>query len=247
MHSSTMRLNPRNQPSRAVAAVFAKSALGRGLAGAHSPTRMLHDTGCLSGRATQCQAETWHRAVMTRQEPSSVLDLADRVRDLVNDPYRHAALQTEPAKFNQLCAAMDLIEDAGWGLNEYLALESGASVGYLALYGVMQALFMQQDGVRDLMKALGLEGYPSKDDRLRKPRETRNAATGHPTSHPRGGQHSSFRVSRVSMVKEGFSLLGVERVTGVSTREEVEILDLIAGQEESLSEVLRGVVRALEG
>jgi hypothetical protein len=143
---------------------------------------------------------------------------------------------------------MDLMEDADVALTEYQTLPPEASIGYLALYGVMQALFVQQDGVRHLMQALDLDGWPDlkAEPRLGAPRDIRSAATGHPVSFRRAGVESSFQVSRGSMKKEGFLLLGSDHATGAHTFEEVKILDQIAGQEECLSEILREAVQSLE-
>ena len=177
-----------------------------------------------------------------------VRDLALRIRDLVNDTRLHASLRLEPAKFNKVCAAMDLIEDADVALTEYQTLPPGCSIGYLTLYGVMQALFVQQDGVRYLMNALDLDGWPDLSDepRLGAPRVARSAATGHPVSFRREGKESSFQVSRGTMRKEGFTLLGSDHSTGDHTLEEIKILDHIAGQEECLAEILCGAIQSLE-
>lgn len=61
---------------------------------------------------------------MTKQIVDTVsveglIDLVHRIREHVNEPRVYAALLADPARFNRVCSAMDMIEDTSQGLCAY--------------------------------------------------------------------------------------------------------------------------------
>ena len=77
--------------------------------------------------------------------------------------------------------AMDALLDAGAAAASYsraIAADPGANL--LICYGFLQALFVQQDAVETLSRAVGLDWRPNTDERLREIRDTRNRLSGHP-------------------------------------------------------------------
>lgn len=91
-------------------------------------------------------------------EDTPPLDLRiSQLRDLVNDHRRRAALSREPRRWNQLCSCMDAIGDAEHALDAHAELTEGASRRhlYLAHFGFVQALYLQQDAVTNLCETLG--------------------------------------------------------------------------------------------
>ena len=80
-----------------------------------------------------------------------------QIRDLVNDHRRQAELAREPRRWNQLCSCMDAIGDAEHAIDAHAELTDDANTGqlYLAHYGFVQALFLQQDAVANLSRAFG--------------------------------------------------------------------------------------------
>ena len=90
-------------------------------------------------------------------------------------------------------------------------MEGSATPGssYILAYGFLQALFLQQDAVRNLYEALQLPSEP--DPLLAEIRELRNDAIGHPTKRGGGkGKGKSFSfISRPSISKSGFQLMTV--------------------------------------
>lgn len=183
---------------------------------------------------------------MTEDQPTSqsLLSVAYRVRDLVNDSRPGGQPVWLHDRFASMCAAMDVIEDADAALKEYVTRPPGP-IGYLELYGVFQALILQQDGVRELMAALQVDGYPSGDARLQEPRDLRNDATGHPSRRDRGPVVAT-QVARGSMNRDGFSLLRHPRVGSGASVEDVATVALLAAQQECLTAVLLDVAGTLE-
>jgi len=59
--------------------------------------------------------------------------------------------------FNKLCSSLDVLGDVELAFDTYLSSDEHAAGGekYLYVYGVLQALFIEQDAVRHLHEALG--------------------------------------------------------------------------------------------
>ena len=78
---------------------------------------------------------------------------------------------------------MDMIEDLEYALESYLTEDSeNAETGrkYLLIFGALQALYVQQDAIKNLHKALNIP-Y-TMDISIEEIREIRNDAAGHPTN-----------------------------------------------------------------
>ncbi|MFC1781911.1 hypothetical protein ACFLZ8_06595 [Planctomycetota bacterium] len=82
-----------------------------------------------------------------------------QVRDLINNPRKQFNLLKNPKLWNQLCSSLDVIEDTDLAIKAYQESKSSQNDGqkYLQLYGVLQALFLQQDAVDHLCESLSLE------------------------------------------------------------------------------------------
>jgi hypothetical protein len=111
---------------------------------------------------------------------------------------------------------MDVVDDVDSALAAYLDNEFPEETGekYLRIYGAMQGLFIQQDALLDLIKAI----HPAKgiclNDVLKDIREARNASVGHPTQLKRKGALSAHGIVQHSMRKDGFSLLSYPEKDG---------------------------------
>ena len=74
-----------------------------------------------------------------------IIEIRDkRIRDLVNHPWKLQSLLEDKAKWNKLCASMDVIGDTQIAINSYFSLPSfkAENGGYLFLYGLLQAFFL---------------------------------------------------------------------------------------------------------
>ncbi len=175
---------------------------------------------------------------------SPFLEAAYRVRDLVNDSRPEGRPIWRHEWFGSVCAAMDVIDDAHEAIGEYLRRPDGR-IGYLEIYGVFQALVLQQDGVCELMKALGVDGYPADDPRLKKAREIRNDVTGHP-SRRKWGPTLATQLSRNEMTRSSCRIARHARDGGAVSYETIQTIPLIASQEECLVETLQSLASVLE-
>ena len=112
----------------------------------------------------------------------------------------------------RIVCCMDTVDDAQLAVEAYLRMESSSEGGdkgklYLAIYGVLQAIFVQQDALRNLARALdfpyGMDSYPG----LKEVREVRNRIVGHPTSYRREGKESFYAINTISLSLDSFEVL----------------------------------------
>lgn len=158
------------------------------------------------------------------------------------------------ALWNQLCSCLDVIEDSDLAIDVYrtekLVTKDGTK--YLAIYGLLQALFIQQDAILNLGESLGIpisiKNYP----RLLDIRKIRNDSIGHPTKRDsnRGRKKkdpifSYHYISRPTLSPKGFQLISYYS-NGKSEFKDVSVLNLIADQRKYASEMLLGIIGRLE-
>src|SRR5574341_1663312 len=88
------------------------------------------------------------------------------IRDFINSPRKHYGLFQNKPLFFQLASSLDVIQDTEQAIAAFSAKEFGDSKAahYLAVYGLLQALFVQQDAVTHLCEALTInenaDNYP---------------------------------------------------------------------------------------
>ncbi len=113
-------------------------------------------------------------------------------------------------KWLRIISALDALEDASWAVEYYReqSYPEDTKGRYLYTYGLLQALFVQQDAVESInavitdtqrvdWHALFPEAY--------KIREMRNDVVGHPTN--RNNCKEFVRLIQISMSKNGFSYI----------------------------------------
>jgi hypothetical protein len=106
--------------------------------------------------------------------------------------------------------ATDALLDAGTAAASYRrAISSDTGVNLIACYGFLQALYVQQDAVRTLCRAVGLKWHPNSNERLKEIREIRNRLTGHPAL---AGEQTEPR--RLSSAIISYNDIGPERFRG---------------------------------
>jgi hypothetical protein len=129
-------------------------------------------------------------------------------------------------------------------VDEYLAghvKATSAGLVYLALYGILQVLIVQQDALKELADALKLNlDLP---ETLRRVREARDASTGHPTSSRHGNY--SHTINRSSMSLGGFELCRWAH-EGEPEIIDIRVADLAREQREVIARLLEVAAVALE-
>lgn len=177
-------------------------------------------------------------------------NLIEMIRDLVNEPRRLYRLIKDAARWNQICSCMDAIGDACQATAAYPEVGDSETTGarYLAVYGVLQALVIQQDAVRDICEALDKERDVLGHPRLQEIRDIRVRGAGHPTKQDRPKKKDGklvpithHQTPRVSINSVGFDLVSASAEEGTKFSS-VRIPKLVQDQDRILSEILREVV-----
>lgn len=184
---------------------------------------------------------------VTMPEPT-ISELEQQIRSLINDPRKQHVLLKNSATWNQICSSLDVIGDTELAFEAYdKALPTdGAGATYTLVYGVLQALVLQQDAVRYLAEALGLGSAlgSEPDPLLLAVREVRNASVGHPTK--RFGRARSHFISRISMTKTGFNLITFYADHDPPQSKWVNLPELIATQQSQLRTSLNEIAALLQ-
>jgi hypothetical protein len=113
--------------------------------------------------------------------PDSLLEIRERLHRKSHEYFAFDYDRREDAKWRMFYGATDALLDAGTaaaGYGRAIAAHPGAKL--LICYGFLQALFVQQDAVATLSRAVELDWRPKDDERLREIRDTRNRLSGHP-------------------------------------------------------------------
>lgn len=176
-----------------------------------------------------------------------IYKLVDEIRNLINTPRKQYELLSDSFSWNMLCASMDTIEDSELAIDNYKKLPpfDGFTGGYLYIYGLLQALFLQQDAVNHLSQALFNENidYKKNYPEIYKIRELRNNAIGHPTNRNNG--QSFCVISRISINNNGFSLCHYFPNRD-SKFEDVDINLVITTQSSLLRTILERIINELK-
>ena len=154
-----------------------------------------------------------------------------QIRDFINTRRKHHELRQDKALFSQLCSSLDVIEDTEEAISAYTAKEFAESKAahYLAVYGLLQAIFVQQDAAFNLCESLGIQENIDDYPKLNEIREIRNDTIGHPTK--RGRKRFSYNhISRVSLNHSGFKMATFFADESPVKNRKIDIPGLIAEQ-----------------
>jgi hypothetical protein len=179
--------------------------------------------------------------------PSALHRYAEEIRSWINNPRRAKMLRREVGRWNQLCSCLDTLQQTELAMQAYASTSGtvGSGQHYLALYGLLQAMVLQQDAVCHLDEALGGKGTAVGNDRhLQDIRKIRNVSVGHPTKVDRRDVMSHHHISRPKIGK-GFELVsafddGRRQFTFVS------LSQLLRKQKLSVARMLRTIVKNLD-
>jgi hypothetical protein len=176
----------------------------------------------------------------------SIRELSVWIREYGQDPRHQRRLIADQFLWHQTWAAMDIIDDVDSAFDAYIDNDFPTDIAerYLRIYGVMQALFLQQDALSDLIQAIHPTRPIVPNDVLKDIREARNISVGHPTRLKRKGSLSTHGIVQNSMRKDGFDLLSYPSQAG-KIFQAIPVLALIAQQRAETTRILSEVVEDL--
>ncbi len=133
--------------------------------------------------------------------------IENSVRKYINTTRYQNNLLSNSDNWNQICSSLDTIGDTLYSQQDYLSSDFPSSDGlkYIFIYGLLQALFIQQDAIHHLLEAFGIKFELT--DRLKEICTLRNASIGHPTKNKIKGSTYYNYISRMSLSKTGFTLM----------------------------------------
>jgi hypothetical protein len=189
---------------------------------------------------------------------AEVYDLRRYIREFIDHPRRRDPLLQVKPNWNQLASSFDVIADTEMAIRTYRSLpDAGNDKGtlYLVTYGLLQALYVQQDAVESLVRALNPNQTPryavEEEPEAKEIRSVRNCAIGHPTvqgnvnSRKTPGVQMSYHISQPSMRNGGFTLM-TTYADGSHTFTEVSLFDLIEKNRAMVERILQRVKDELE-
>lgn len=167
--------------------------------------------------------------------------LTKEIREILNHPWKRELLFQNRVKWNKIWASLDTFDDTQEAINHYVNLDRFGPYngGYLYIYGVLQAINLQQDALNNLLTALFEKTIDWKTEypELYKIREHRNDSIGHPTK--RGNDKSFHMIGRSSISNDGFTLASYFPKTGDNSKfEKIKIFECIECQTKLLNQIL---------
>ena len=177
-----------------------------------------------------------------------VNNLAERIRGYVNDAHLFdRQFKSNPDEWNALCVAMDTLDDSCLALECYEARGIGEEYGerYLKLYGLLQAVFLQQDSIRYLYRMfVGAELQTDSCRAWNRIRDLRNLTIGHPVEkRDKRGVKRCF-VSRVQISSSDLQLIIWDSDTQESKFENVDLLSLYEEYKLETLEYLETIIQS---
>jgi hypothetical protein len=174
----------------------------------------------------------------------SITDQVEKIRSFINHHRRPATLLPSAADWHTLCSALDVIGDTELAFNAYSDSSGVSDVGqrYLLLYGVLQAMLIQQDAVKKISEAFQCSlSFPPTINKIR---EIRSDSIGHPMSRKRDKIDKANFIQQISLRHNGFTLMTILS-DGNYYFQSIDVPKLIHEQKQFLEAVLLDLIKKL--
>ena len=176
---------------------------------------------------------------------NSLTERVYKIQDFANKPRRQYVLQQDRPLIPMIFSCISTIADTEEALESYLKTDVNSldiGVKYLFVYGVLQALVVQQEAVKNLHGAFDIS-Y-TEDPTLENIRHIRIDAAGHPTN--RGNKKAFNFIDRKTLSANGFELMTVFPENGnKSEYRDVNVPHLIATQKSIFMDALANLIEKL--
>ena len=181
--------------------------------------------------------------------------LINDIRGKIERGEKRFRLMDDKIAWNRFSASIYAIEDAQFAIDAYseLPFPDNTKGKYLYVYGLLQAIFLQQDAANGLFVALCNEKINLKDNYpfLHTIREIRNDTVGHPTERTHGSKNpktvSYIQLSQISMRKDGFRYCLYHQENDFRFEDkQVDLSAVISNQRKGILEILSEVCKHLD-
>lgn len=169
--------------------------------------------------------------------------LASSIRNCVNNSNLYDKCYKDNLdKWTVLCVSMDTLEDTCTALLHFESEGIGDDTGekYLNLYGVLQAIFLQQYAIKYLYESL-VQPFTELRTNLANwetLRELRNLSVGHPIEMKRQKIIKRCFISRVSISSHGFQLVIYNATENKHEFEDIDLQKLYSGYKGEATAIL---------
>lgn len=174
-------------------------------------------------------------------------DLIKRIREHIRRQERMCQLMPIYEKWIGITASIDVLEDSSWAVEYYVENDypSDMKGKYLFTYGLLQALFVQQDAADNIYRV-----FFDKKIKWDKEypiaygvREMRNDVTGHPLNRD---NHFFVYLVQMDMTKESISYLKDDVDSEKHQSVKVNLMDSIEDSAKCINHVLSRVLEKLD-
>lgn len=171
----------------------------------------------------------------------------NRIRQHINREEKQKELLKKLQQWLKLTSALDVLEDSSWAVEYYCDMEYPADMRgkYLYTYGLLQALFLQQDAINSISQALfgNSINYKENYPKAYKVRELRNDVVGHPTN--RGGNRFIY-LAQIHMEKESFFYIDEDSANESNNGVTVDVFAAISDSAKCINNILKDSLDALD-
>lgn len=174
-------------------------------------------------------------------------DLIKRIRKHIQRLERMSLLIPNRKKWIGVTASIDVLEDSSWAIEYYVENDypSDMKGKYLYTYGLLQALFVQQDAAENIYKVFFDENIKWKEEypKAYVVREMRNDVTGHPLNRD---NHFFIYLVQMYMKKESISYLKEDVNLNHRNSVKVNLIESIEDSAKCINHVLERVLEKLD-
>lgn len=180
------------------------------------------------------------------------VELIKRIRCHINRTEKQAVLLNNQRKWLQLTAALNVLEDTAYAIEYYRDTEYPCDIRgkYLFTYGLIQALFVQNDSIISIYSSLFgkdekilKKEFKEKYPKVYRIREMRDDVVGHPTFR-NGNQF--IRLAQCSMNKDSFFYIKWDGKLGTSESITVDVIAATDEVAKCVNDILEASVKDLD-
>ena len=178
-----------------------------------------------------------------------ISDLEQKIRDYVNNaklPDWYLEKRPED-EWMALCVSMNTLGDTCEALEYYEknGLGNDYSEKYLKLYGLLQAIFLQQNSISQIYQIfLEKKLITNSNSPWKKIRELRHLTVGHPEEKKHNNETKRCFIVRVTIQNNGFDLLIWNKKTGKKKSEKIDFKSLYDDYKEDAIKYLDNICKA---
>ncbi len=168
-----------------------------------------------------------------------------KIREFINNPRIQFYYMKNLNIWSKLRSSLDVIEDSEQAIGFYFRSDFPAEIGgrYLFLYGLFQALYIQQDAFKTLCESLE---YPweVKDNKIvSRIRNIRNDGVGHPTN--RKGLFPYHFISRITIEQNSFEMFS-HKINKKLVCRTIKIQPLVSKQKKEFVKLFKKIINQLQ-